>query len=123
MGIKHPTLGTNDLRTLNPQVASEWLLEKNVGLSIDDYVAGSAKVVWWKCATCSCEWKASVRSRYQKGSGCPICACKERGKHRVQSVIRAHGCFCDLELLKDWDYERNLPSRPSDYAPVSNFKV
>ena len=74
MGIKHPVTGVDDLRTLNPAVAGEWFAEKNVGLNIADYVAGSAKRVWWKCSSCEHEWQTSIRARYQRGTGCPLCA-------------------------------------------------
>lgn len=30
MGIKHPVMGVDDLRTLNPVVAGEWFAERQV---------------------------------------------------------------------------------------------
>ena len=123
MGKKLPIIGVNDLRTVNPQVASEWHEARNESLSIDDYVVGSAKVVWWKCATCSHEWKASVRSRFQKKSGCPVCARKLRGQRRTQTMIVRNGCFNDLELIKDWDWELNKPKQPKDFTRCSNRMV
>ena len=83
MGIKHPVMGVDDLRTLNPVVAGEWFAEKNEGLNIADYVAGSAKRVWWKCSSCEHEWQTSIRARYQRGTGCPLCARIESGRRRT----------------------------------------
>lgn len=123
MGIKRPVMGVDDLRTLNPVVAGEWFAEKNEGLNIADYVAGSAKRVWWKCSSCEHEWQTSIRARYQRGTGCPLCARIESGRKRVATEISRKGCFSDAELLRDWDWEKNAPSVPSDFTPASNSKV
>lgn len=123
MGIKHPTVGVNDLRTLNSQIADEWDSLKNQGLDILQYVAGSAYIVWWKCSACGHEWQAAIRSRYQRGSGCPICARGKIGKSRVETEIKRKGCFADAKLLKDWDYAKNAPVLPSEFTPVSNARV
>lgn len=123
MGIKHPTVGVDDLCTLNPQVASEWLASRNSGLNILDYVAGSAQIVWWKCSVCGHEWKAAIRARYQRRTGCPHCAPAKGGRSRVLTELKRKGGFCNSELLRDWDWERNNPRQPSEYTPCSNSKV
>lgn len=63
-------VGYNDLVTTNPELAQEWDTRKNV-LSPQDVVAGSAKIVWWRCKN-GHEWKASIVSR-NKGHFCPVC--------------------------------------------------
>ena len=63
--------GVNDLKTTNPELASEWNYEKNGSLTPNQIVAGSPKTVWWKCKK-GHEWQASIVSR-NKGHYCPIC--------------------------------------------------
>ena len=63
--------GVNDLKTTNPELASEWNYEKNGDLTPDQIIAGSPKTVWWKCKN-GHEWQASIVSR-NKGHYCPIC--------------------------------------------------
>ena len=63
--------GFNDLETLNPEIAKEWNYEKNGNLTPSDVIAGSTKVVWWKCSR-GHEWQARIYSRNQNHS-CPFC--------------------------------------------------
>lgn len=63
--------GVNDLRTRNPELATEWNYKKNGSLTPEEIIAGSSKVVWWKCKN-GHEWKTSVVSR-NKGHFCPFC--------------------------------------------------
>ena len=64
--------GFNDLKSQNPQLASEWNYGKNGSLKPEAVTTGSGKRVWWKCKN-GHEWKAVVASR-NKGRGCPHCA-------------------------------------------------
>ncbi|MBR3864451.1 MAG: hypothetical protein IKJ19_05000 [Clostridia bacterium] len=63
--------GKNDLKTLNPNLASEWNYEKNGDLKPENFTANSGKKVWWKCNK-GHEWQATVGNR-NKGRDCPIC--------------------------------------------------
>ncbi len=63
--------GQNDLATLFPKIASEWLYEKN-NESPNNVGAGSGKKYWWKCSKCGCEWQSIVVNR-TRGHGCPKC--------------------------------------------------
>lgn len=40
-----------DLATTNPRLAEEWDYERNGSLFPSDVMAGSSRVVWWKCLT------------------------------------------------------------------------
>lgn len=64
--------GTNDLQTLNPNLASEWDYDLNGGLKPSDVLSHSSKSVWWKCPVCNKSWKAKVNNR-ANGRGCPNC--------------------------------------------------
>ena len=65
--------GYNDLETVFPSLALEWDFEKNIGLSPDELVPGSGKIVAWKCPKCGHEWTSSVVNRTKKKSGCTKC--------------------------------------------------
>lgn len=69
--------GRTDLATTNPELASEWNYERNEGLLPTDVVAGSAKRVWWRCATCGGEWQAQVVKRKMGKGVCPYCSGKK----------------------------------------------
>ena len=70
--------GYNDLKTINPKLASEWNYEKNNELKPQDFTPNSNKKVWWKCSN-GHEWQAVINNR-NKGSGCPYCYTLNRRK-------------------------------------------
>ena len=119
---KRVLVGFNDLDTLYPDVAKEWNSIKNVGLDIHDFVIGSNKIVWWKCAFCNHEWKASIQSRTLRHSGCPECAKIKRGQTRHKTELANGEPLHDPPLLSEWDYERN-ECGPENYLPGSNKYV
>ena len=66
-------VGFNDLATLNPKVALEWHPTKNGDLKPSDVTQGTDRKVWWLCEH-GHDWYASVTSRTNMQSGCPVCA-------------------------------------------------
>lgn len=66
-------VGYNDLKTINPQLASEFNLSKNNGKTTEDYMPNSGKTVWWKCSKCGFEWEASIFKRNKGQKKCPNC--------------------------------------------------
>jgi len=107
--------GYNDLATVNPQLASEWCYEKNVGFMPTSVTAGSHKKVWWKCNN-GHEWEAEVKSR-SNGTGCPYCGGKKvlKGFNDLQTV--------NPSLAEEWNYDKNDGLTPSDVLPSSGRKV
>ena len=65
--------GFNDIGTTHPQISQEFHPTKNEGLSPQSLIAGSHKIVWWKCSR-NHEWKTSVKHRCYSRSNCPYCA-------------------------------------------------
>mgnify|MGYP000861570868 CR=1 FL=1 len=107
---------SNCLTTQNPEVAKEWHPTKNKELTPYDVVAGSGKVVWWKCPKGEDhEWRTSVKRR-NNGFGCPICI----GRKVVLS-----NCLATLnpELAKEWHPTKNGNRSPFDVRPGSTIKV
>ena len=70
--------GYNDLKTLYPEIASEWHPTKNGKKKPEDYTPGSGARVWWVCPKCGHEYYAKICSRTSRGSGCPECANEKR---------------------------------------------
>lgn len=96
---KKVLIGFNDAATINPELISLWSDKNNS--SIYDYVFGSAKKVWWKCIK-GHEFETSIRSMVKKSTVCSTCSNKKvlSGFNDVATV--------KPELLKYWDYEKNI---------------
>ncbi|MEH7419551.1 zinc-ribbon domain-containing protein, partial [Neobacillus drentensis] len=62
-----------NLAIVNPNLAEEWHLDKNLALTPYDVTPGSGKKVWWKCRLNGHEWQAIIGNRHKHGTGCPIC--------------------------------------------------
>ena len=84
-----------------PELLVEWDYDKNTTLSPDVITPGTGKKAWWKCKTCGYEWYGSINHRIHS-RGCPYC------NHRV--VITGKNDLAALrpELLKEWDYTKNI---------------
>lgn len=65
-------VGFNDLKSINPKLASEWHPTKNGVLTPSDVTLHSNKKVWWQC-TNGHEWETSINHR-SSGTGCPFCS-------------------------------------------------
>lgn len=68
---KLPIEGENDLKTIYPEIASEWHPTKNKKKA-SDYLPQSNKSVWWKCEK-GHEWRECVSNRTTYGARCQIC--------------------------------------------------
>jgi len=106
--------GFNDLKTKNPQLASEWHYEKNGALLPEHVPASSTKRVWWKCKE-SHEFEGYIYSRNQ-GSRCPYCAGKKPivGKNDLETM--------SPKAAKEWDYDKNIGVTPKDVCYASSKK-
>ncbi len=106
--------GFNDLETLFPELAKEWHPTKNGDLRPDNVLTGSARKVWW-IGKCGHEWCSSINSRVGGGK-CPICS--------HQKLLKGFNDFATTnpELLKEWDYEKNI-ILPTDVSAGTHAKV
>jgi DNA-directed RNA polymerase subunit RPC12/RpoP len=64
--------GKNDLQTLSPTLAKEWVTERNLPLKLSEISGKSGKRVWWRCSK-NHEFQAIVQDRFN-GNGCPYCS-------------------------------------------------
>lgn len=101
-----------------PDLAKEWDNEKNGLLRPEAFLCGSEEKVWWKCAKCGYEWRASIGHRVT-GTGCPKCQNQvlEKGVNDLASQRP--------ELLKEWDYSKNdaLGLKPNEIRVGSGKMV
>ena len=98
--------GFNDLETTNPEIIYLWDYEKNI-VKPNSVSRGSKEKIWWRCEV-GHSWEASIHNIIQ-GKRCPICANK-----MIVPGINDLEKWCKdnnrLELLKEWDYNKNNTS-------------
>ena len=70
---KRTSPGENDLATAFPAIADEWDAEANGGLTPDQFAPNSNRKAFWRCPL-GHSYSATISSRVNRGSGCPICA-------------------------------------------------
>lgn len=104
------------LAETRPDLAKEWHPTKNGTLSPNDISSGRFQAVWWLCSQCGYEWKASPNNR-KKGSGCPCCSGRvpKSGLNDLATLYP--------ELLKEWDYQKNIDLEPRLLLPGSGKKA
>lgn len=107
--------GENDLKTLRPDIASEWDRGKNADLLPDHVTVQSTSKVWWRCKK-GHSYLTQVYNRFN-GTDCPYCAgnLPIPGETDLATV--------HPELLAEWDYEKNKSKSPEQYTSRSNKKV
>ena len=107
--------GENDLQTVNPDLAGEWVYEKNGGLTPLDVLPNSDKRAWWRCSK-GHEWQSTIGNR-TKGNGCPYCSGKKvlKGFNDLQTV--------NPSLASEWNYEKNGDLTPESVTSNSNKSV
>ena len=108
----------SSVAAVSPELISEWDIEKNNGMTPDNFSANSHTKVWWKCEM-GHSWQADISSRNRK-QGCPYCAGQRTiaGKNDLES-------WCNMnmaELLTEWDYDKN-GVKPSEISKTSNKKA
>ena len=108
--------GFNDLKTMFPEVASQWDYEKNGSLKPERVISHSNRKVWWCCAR-GHSWQGSVSNRTLHKRGCPYCA--------GQRAIAGENDLATLDpvLASEWDYDKNGELRPDNVMPGSQKKV
>ena len=104
--------GFNDFKSQRPDLLCDWDYNKNEKNKIypDKVHVTSMKSAWWKCHVCGYEWKATLYARCGKNQGCNVCSSLIGGQKHIDGLIKQQGSLEDNcpELLKEWDYERNI---------------
>ena len=105
--------GYNDLRTVNPVVASEWNYEKNGDLIPENFTANSNKKMWWICHK-GHEWRSTISNR-NNGNGCPQCS-SERHTSFPEFALLYYLRKCELDAVhayreKGYELDIYIPSK------------
>lgn len=106
----------NNLKVTHPEIAAEWHSLKNGTLVPEDFVAGTAKKVWWKCPNgVDHEWRTEIRGRVNS-KGCPFCSGRLACSDRNLAIDHP-------ELADEWCEELNGDNRPNEFASGSTFRA
>ena len=107
----------------NPELVSEWHPTLNGELTAELISYGSAKKIWWKCAS-DHEWQATANDR-SGGRGCPQCSEIQRQITRAKNIIARRGSLADKnpKLASQWHPTLNGELKPTDVTNNSDRKV
>jgi hypothetical protein len=108
--------GFNDLATLNPALTAQWDNDKNTDLDINAISPNSHKKAWWLCAS-NHSWEAQIKSRHQRGLGCPICS-RQKLVSGINDLATTHPA-----LAQEWHPILNEGKKPSNYFSGSKKKI
>lgn len=98
----------------NEDLMKEYDYEKNINIDLNKIAIGSGKKVWWTCPV----GHSYDQTIILKSSGikCPICANRriEKGFNDVATT--------NPELLKEWNYHKNISISPYNIGKGSGKK-
>jgi hypothetical protein len=92
---------TNSLAACFPAIAGEWHPSRNEPLTASDIVAGSTRIVWWKCPLGEEHvWASSPHQRTRDLSGCPFCNNLRVSRTNSLGALQP-------EIAREWHESRN----------------
>ena len=105
---------TYNLKVIHPDLMEEWDYNKNELLP-EHFLPQSTKKVWWLCSK-GHSYLMPINHRTKDKCNCPYCSGKR---------INSENCLESLfpELVKEWDYEKNMTLRPSEIGKGYSKKV
>ncbi len=109
---------TNSLAARRPDLALAWHRTRNRPLRPGDVVAGSDRMVWWRCpASPAHVWRAIIRERAgARAAGCPFCLGRRVAPDNA--LARRRPAAAAL-----WHPTKNGELTPSDVTPGSRRVV
>ncbi|MEC8363371.1 MAG: zinc-ribbon domain-containing protein [Candidatus Thermoplasmatota archaeon] len=121
--------GSNSLAVTNPELAKE-LLPNEFGTA-KTLIAGTNKVLPWRCSTCGYEWKTTGAHRSGGSTGCPKCANYGFQPHLpaqyyVHEILNKFGdvVFYKGGISGDWfDRMRSLKYGLPAHLSLNNIEV
>lgn len=117
---------TNSLKYKFPTLIEFWDYEKNTNISIDKVYFSSRKKAWWVCSKCGKSYEMAICSRIKaKTNLCNECKHDHIGNMNRNNSIKFENSlyYQRPDLLKDWNYEKNLSLTPKDVSIGSGKKV
>jgi len=105
----------NNLLTVFPEIAKEWHPTENNELTPKDVTSKSDKKVWWLCLK-EHSYKATIKNKTLKKSGCPYCSNKKASETNNLQVMFP-------EIAKEWHPTKNKGLSPEDFTYGSHKEV
>ena len=104
--------GENDLKTLYPEIAKEFDVEKNK-ITPDKISPKDTKVFWWTCQNNHPSFQQSVEHRVSRKTKCPYCTNRKvvSGENDLETLYP--------EIAKEWNVEKNNGILPKDVSPFT----
>lgn len=100
-----------------PELVQQWHPTKNGDVKPQDCSAISSMKAWWCCpVSAHHEWRAAIRNRTCRGTGCPLCV------GRRATVDNWFKRF-PLGLIREWDVEKNGNIEPDDILYSTDRRV
>ena len=107
----------NNLLAMFPEIAKEWHITKNEGLTPKDFTYGSKHKGWWFCPEGhSYQSAITERTRRQKSTGCPYCDGKKASEEN--NLLNTFP-----EIAKEWHPNKNDELVPRNVTYGSDKKV
>lgn len=106
----------NNISTKYPDIAKEWSVKLNKGLTPDMFAYASNKTVWWTCSTCNNDYDMKISNRTLNKMNCPYCSGK-RIKVGFNDLMTTHP-----DLAEEWNAQKNSES-PQEFSKGSDRKV
>jgi len=108
--------GYNDFATTHPELAKEFDLEKNNGVTPFDFTSGTSRMFWWICSE-GHSYKTTSSHRTGQLAGCPYCAKKK--------VLAGFNDMATLEpkLIEHFHPTKNHPKTPQNISPRTNVHL
>lgn len=103
------------LANAHKHLISEWHYEKNAPLRPENFTPSARAYVWWRCPK-GHEYQSMIFNRIRQGVGCPYCTGKKLSPDNCLQGSFPH-------LVKEWNYEKNLPHTPSNVYHGSRIKA
>lgn len=106
-----------------PDLAREWHPTKNGHLTLDACATNSTQPVWWQCQQNPHHvWRASLKSRYSKRTGCRRCTLAMRAWNNESFQARTLSRKSP-ELAATWHPTKNGTLTPKDVTFNSRQRV
>jgi hypothetical protein len=108
---------TNSLATLRPDLAKQWHPTRNGKLSPDRVIAGSTRLLWWRCPVApDHEWRVTPHDRRTHDGECPFCLGLRVCSTNSLATTRPR-------IASEWHPEKNHALTPEDVVDGSARRV
>jgi hypothetical protein len=105
-------LPEESLAALNPELSSQWDMERNSPLTPELFAPFSQKEVHWRCLKFpDHRWQERIAVR-SNNRGCPFCS-----GHRVSDLNRLTVLY--PRIAQEWHHEKNREKKPKDFSKGS----